>query len=78
VKSYLPGFPVKTGCLPVAKVFFKTGPLSGHSMQGDWVGGVVFLTTKLPPLPLLEVAPFSTATAFTDFTLSLERCSLLY
>ena len=48
-------------------------------MQGDWVGGVVFTTFKLPPLPLLEVAPLSTATAFTDFPESLERlgCQLL-
>ena len=78
MKSYLPGFPAFAGCLPVAKVSSETGPLTWRSVQGDWAGGVIFLITKLPPLPIfLEVAPLSTATACTDFPLSLERCLLL-
>ena len=78
MKSYLPGFPASAGCLPVAKVSSETGPLTWRSVQGDWAGGVIFLITKLPPLPIfLEVAPLSTATACTDFPLSLERCLLL-
>jgi hypothetical protein len=51
VKSYLPGFPVKAGCLPVAKVFLRPDRSLCDSVQGDWVGGVV-QTAKLPPLPL--------------------------
>jgi hypothetical protein len=39
----------------------------------DWDGGVVFTKSKLPPLPLLEVAPLSTICACTDFILSLEE-----
>jgi hypothetical protein len=80
VKSYLPGFSVKADCLPVAKLLKKSGPLSGRSVQGDWVGEVVLchsckgvksLAIQLPPLPSLEVAPFSTAAASTDFLLLL-------
>jgi hypothetical protein len=43
-------------------------------VQGDWAGGVViFLITKLPPLPFFgSRSSFSTATACTDFPLSLE------
>jgi hypothetical protein len=42
-------------------------------VQGDWVGGVVFTTFKLPSLPLLEIAPLSTATSFTDLLEYLKR-----
>jgi hypothetical protein len=46
--------------------------LSGRTVQGDWVGGVVFTTSKLPPLPL------STTSACTDFTLFLEEFAVSY
>jgi len=54
VKSYLPGFPVKAGCFPVAILlgfFSRVGPLTWRcELQGDWVGGVV--------LPQLSYLPF--------------------
>ena len=59
-----------------ANLLKKSGPLSGHSVQGDWAGEVVLyhsregvksLATQLPPLPSLEVAPFSTVAVSTDF-----------
>jgi hypothetical protein len=46
------------GCDPL-KLLLRLGPLTWRSETAGrlgWWGG--FTTTKLPPLPLLEVAPF--------------------
>ena len=68
----------------MAKSLEKEWTSQWHSVQGVWAGGVVLyhscegvksLAIQLPPLPLLEVAPLSTATASTDF-LFLDRDSV--
>jgi hypothetical protein len=41
VKSYLPGFSVKTECLPVAKVFIRSDLSFGAVLQGDCCCSIV-------------------------------------
>ena len=65
MKSYLPGFSFfnkKSVCqLPFLDL-----------SQGTACREIGLAGLQLPPLPLLEVAPLSTATVSTDFTASLQ------
>ena len=59
MKFYLPGlwFPSYNPLKVSLTLKSGTSHLARCS-AGDWDGGVVSATIKLPPLPLLEVAPY--------------------